>query len=96
MPSSNGSACAVSSLEALSTTITSCATSRVLAATAIKHLNVYSHLLKTGMMIETTGGWMWDIHERIPQGPYQWPLPAPRTISRRFAPASEIRYASEQ
>jgi len=33
-----------------------------LVATAIKHLNVYYHLLNTGMTIETTGsGGMWDI-----------------------------------
>ena len=55
MLSSRGNACAVSSLEALSMTITSWATSRVFSATAIRHFQVSSHLLKTGMTIETVG-----------------------------------------
>ena len=52
---SRDSACGVSSLEALSMTITSCGTSRVWAAIARRHLAVYSRLLKTGMMIEISG-----------------------------------------
>ena len=98
MPSSNGSAWAVSSLEALSTTITSCETSLVLLATAIKHLNVYSHLLKTGMMTETTGaGWMWDIVGRISarRVPTQAHCAPPVRGGGGREPASEFRYASE-
>jgi hypothetical protein len=67
----------------------------VLAATAIKHLNVYSHLLKTGMTIETTGGWMWDIHERFRKARTNGRRPR-RPRSCGFLPASEIRYASER
>src|SRR6478609_1827151 len=55
MPSRRESARCVSSLDALSTTITSCGTSRVWAAIARKQLLVYSSLLKTGTMIETSG-----------------------------------------
>ncbi len=55
MLSRRDNSCAVSSLEALSMTITSWATSRVFSATAIRHFRVSSHLLKTGMTIETVG-----------------------------------------
>src|SRR5438552_10851076 len=58
MPSRRDSARGVSSLDALSTTITSYGTSPVWAAIALRHLVVYASLLKTGMMIETSGAGM--------------------------------------
>src|SRR6187402_5168 len=47
--------CGVGSVEALSTTMVSCAVRVVASASALRHCTVRSALLKTGMMMETTG-----------------------------------------